>query len=162
VPAQVLYRAPLVALAVLACYLFDWDSLRYITSEICLRLAHARGVEGWRLGRDLIVIDGAAYQYTIACTFADVFCGAIPLLWIRPAGVARNLRNLGAFAAILFFLNIVRLCITDMMVEHDVPWTIADECLGGLAYFTVWCWIVYWLESQDPVNRPRIPGGSTT
>src|SRR5438045_3008292 len=74
-------RFALVALAVAGCYLFRWEWLRFLTSEANLLLDRAAGLRLERLSFDTVRWHGNRYQYQIACTFADVWCGAVPLLW---------------------------------------------------------------------------------
>jgi len=144
--AELLARLPFVLLAVLLCYRFDWTGLRYLTSEAALQFAQWRGYEATRLGNDLISWGGAHFQFGIACTFADVFCGAIPLLWVRKFGLAHNGAIIAVFAALLFACNLIRLAGTDLLFSAGVPSSIADNAMGGLGYFAAWICFVRWFE----------------
>lgn len=147
-------RLPLVLLAVVACYRFEWTGLRYATSEVALRLAEWRGFPAARLGTDLIAWGGHRFQFGIACTFADVLCGAIPLLWIGALGATRNAVNVLAFAAGLLAFNLVRRCTTDIVFGSvDLPWSVLDQALGGLSYFLVWMFLVRWRERHGLTVR---------
>jgi len=146
-----LKRLPLVLAAVVACYQFNWDSLRYLTSEVALRFAELRGFPAERLGPDLISWNGGLYQFGIACTFADVFCGAVPLVW--GSGAACNIRNIVGLAAALFVFNLIRRCLTDLVFSAGAPWPVADQAIGGAAYFAVWVCLVRWRELHDDHAR---------
>jgi len=146
-----LKRLPLVLVAVVACYQFNWDSLRYLTSEVALRFAELRGFPAERLGPDLISWNGGLYQFGIACTFADVFCGAVPLVW--GSGAACNIRNIVGLAAALFVFNLIRRCLTDLVFSAGAPWPVADQAIGGAAYFAVWICLVRWRELHDDHAR---------
>jgi len=152
-PRSLVCRLPLVAVAVIGCYWFDWGGLRHLTSEICLRYADWRGFPAKRLGPDLVCWNGGVYQFDIACTYADVFCGAIPLLWIRRWGAVRNLTRLAGFAAALFAFNFFHLCLTDLIFSAGAPWCVADQVLGGVAYFAVWVYLIRSLEFHE--NHPK-------
>jgi hypothetical protein len=137
---------PLVATAVFACYRFQWWGLRYLTSEVVLRFAGFRGYPTERLGPDLISWNNGLYHFGIACTFADVFCGAIPLVWMWSVGVFRNLANLTVFAVVLFAFNVLRLYLTDLVFTAGASWLVADQVIGGAAYFAVWVCLMKWIE----------------
>jgi hypothetical protein len=142
-------RLPLVVVAVVVCYQFSWEDLRYITSEIVLRFAEWRGLQAERLGPHLVFWNGELYRFDIACTFVDVFCGAIPLIWVWRFGVVGNLMNVAGFAAALFAFNLFRDCVADLVFSAGAPWFLADQVVGGAAYFAVWVCIVRWLEYQE-------------
>jgi hypothetical protein len=142
-------RFPMVLGAVFACYQFKWDDLRFITSEAALRFAEWRGCQVERLGPDLISWNGTMYHFGIACTFADVFCGAIPLLLIWRSGVIYNLVNVVAFGAVLSVFNVFRICLTDLIFSTGAPWVIADQVIGGAAYFIVWAFLLRWLRLHN-------------
>ena len=139
-------RLVLTVLAVLICYQFHWTWLRFMTSEASLVFAQWRGFMVERLSPDLIAWGGHRFEFGIACTFADVFCGAIPMLWIWQAGVRRNVAFIAAFAVGLFACNILRNLGTDLVFSAGVPWTVADNLIGALSYFAVWVFLVRHLE----------------
>lgn len=91
-----------------------------------------------RLSFDTILVGGQATQYVIACTFVDVFMGAIPLLWNLKNSLLKNILLLLATAALLFGFNVLRLEFAQVLYYRSVAWTVADDVLGGVAYFAVW------------------------
>lgn len=142
-------RLPLVLASVVLCYQFEWSALRYLTSEVALRFAEWRGYPAERFGSDLIGWNGELYQFTIGCTFADVFCGAIPLVWISRLGLVRNFGNIAGLAAALLVFNLFRRCVTDLIFSAGIPWSVADQAIAGAAYFAVWICLVKWCEFQE-------------
>jgi exosortase/archaeosortase len=136
--AQFCCRVGLVAVFVGGAYQMSWNWLRFVTSECVLRISAWLGMTTLRLSFDTIRVGGQATQYVIACTFVDVFMGAIPLLWNLKNSVLRNGSLLVATAGILFGFNVVRLELAQVLHCQGVPWTVADEVLGGVAYFVVW------------------------
>src|SRR3954451_15421634 len=103
------FRSLLAALAVLICYQFRWEWLRYLTSEWNLRLDALVGVHLQRVSFDTVMWNGHVYRYVIACTFADVWCGAIAFIWQLRRSVSQNLFTLATFTLSLFVFNIARL-----------------------------------------------------
>ena len=154
-PPELPRRLPFCALAVVLCYQFHWMALRFVTSEATLRFVTWLGYAGERLSAHQIAWNGQVFEYGIACTFADVFCGALPLLWVRRAGVLRNAEFVVAFAAGLFAFNLFRQAVTDLLFGAGVPWSLADNVIGGLSYFAVWVFLVRWLERGSP-STPAI------
>jgi len=148
-------RLPLVLAAVLLCYQFEWTGLRYLTSEVALRFAEWRGFAANRLGTDLIAWNGERFRFGIGCTFADVFCGAIPLIWVRSFGAPRNILNIGVLAVGLLGFNLLRRTLTDLIFGFAawVPWPVLDQAIGGLSYFAVWVCLVRWLEQHASPMR---------
>jgi exosortase/archaeosortase len=94
-----------------------------------------------RVSFDTIRIQGQLFRVVIACTFVDVLIGSIPLLWDVRKPLLRNASRLLAVAVIFFGLNLVRLEIAQVLYFRGVPWTVADEVLGGFAYFAVWLFL---------------------
>ncbi|MGB7768239.1 MAG: hypothetical protein WBN22_05220 [Verrucomicrobiia bacterium] len=153
-PPSLVYRLPMVVVAVLVCYCFEWGGLRHLTSEICLRFAEWRGLSVNRLGPYVICCNGSVFRFDVACTYADVFCGAIPLIWIWRLGMVRNLTRLAGFVAALFGFNIFHLCLTDLIFSAGAPWFVADQVIGGMAYFAVWVYLIRSLEFYE--NHPAL------
>jgi len=135
------FRASLVALFVLVTYQFPWHWLRFVTSAAILRISASLGMTGARVSFDTIRIQGQLFRVVIACTFVDVVMGSIPLLWDVRKSLQRNASRFLAVAVIFFGLNLVRLEIAQVLYFHGVPWTFADEVLGGFAYFAVWLFL---------------------
>lgn len=115
-----------------------WEWLRFLTSECVLHISASLGMATSRVSFDTILVGGQAFQFVIACTFVDVFMGSIPLLWDLKKSVPRNILWLIATATVLFGFNVVRLEVAQALYYRGVSWTVADELLGGLAYFAVW------------------------
>ncbi len=131
-------RLGLVAVFVVGAYQTSWEWLRFLTSECVLRISVSLGMPSSRLSFDTILVGRQVTQYVIACTFVDAFMGAIPLLWNLKDSVLRNISLLVATAGVLFGFNVVRLELAQVLSYRGVPWAVADEVLGGVAYFVVW------------------------
>ena len=129
--------------------------LRFVTSEATLRFVEWRGFEAVRLSPHAIAWGGQHFEFGIACTFADVFCGALPLLWVRRAGVPRNAGYIAAFAVGLFAFNLLRQSLADVLFGAGLAWPLADNAVGALSYFAVWVFLVRWLERAVSIT-PRI------
>lgn len=138
---EFLFRASLVALFVLLTYCFPWQWLRFVTSAAILRVSSSLGMATARVSFDTIRIQGQLFRVVIACTFVDVFMGSIPLLWDLRKSLSRNGARLLAVAVIFFALNLVRLEIAQVLYFRGASWTLADEVLGGFAYFAVWLFL---------------------
>ena len=98
----------------------------------------AMGMSVFRVSADTINVNGTFFQFVTACTFVDVFMAAIPLVWNLQTSAARNLIELFALAVTLFGLNIVRLQTAQVLFAHGASWNVADQVVGGFAYFAVW------------------------
>jgi exosortase/archaeosortase len=135
---EFLCRAGLVAVFVVAAYHVSWEWLRFLTSECILRLSALLGMSAARISFDTIQVGSQAFQFLTACTFVDVFMGSIPLLWDIKKSMPRNIVWLIAAASVFFGFNVVRLELAQVLYYRGVPWIVADEVLGGFAYFVVW------------------------
>jgi hypothetical protein len=133
-----LCRVALVAVFVAVTHQLKWEWLRFVTSEAILRLSTLLGLAASRASFDTINVRGAAFSFVVACTFVDVFMGSVPLVWNFRKSPLRNLARLLAAGAILFVFNVIRLEISQILYACGVPWTLADEVLGGFAYLAVW------------------------
>ena len=138
---EFLFRASLVALFVLLTYCFPWQWLRFVTSAAVLRISASLGMATARVSFDTIRIQGQLFRVVIACTFVDVFMGSVPLLWDVRKSLSGNGARLLGVAVIFFALNLVRLEIAQVLYFRGVSWTLADEVLGGFAYFAVWLFL---------------------
>jgi hypothetical protein len=134
---------------VAGAYQTPWEWLLLLTSECVLRISASLGMTTSRLSFDTILVGGQATQYVIACTFVDVFMGAIPLLWNLKNSLLQNVSLLIATAGALFAFNAVRLELVQVLCYQGVPWAVADEVLGGVAYFVVWL-AIWRLRSWEP------------
>jgi exosortase/archaeosortase len=130
-------RALLVVGFVYAAHQLNWIWLRFFTSQAILHLSSLLGMTTRRISFDTIRVQGAPFQFVVACTFVDVFAGSIPLLWDLGKSVPRNIFWLLAAAAILFCFNVLRLELAQILYVHGVSWTLADGVVGGFAYFSV-------------------------
>ena len=139
--AEFAWRALLAAGLVLLCYRFQWTFLRLATTESIFRLSNALGLDMQRVAWDTVQLNSTQIRFTIACTFADVWCGSIAFLWARHAAITQNLAKLAGYTAGLFLFNIFRLELGFVLYDHGVSWTWAHEAMGGLAYFLVWLWL---------------------
>lgn len=136
---EFLYRVALSAAAVGICYLFSWPWLRTLTCDANLALDRVCGVHLTRISSDSVLWNGRLCRYVIACTFADVWCGALAWLWDLRSSVARNLLSITRFTCLLFAFNIVRLTLSDVLVAHGTPWWLGHNLLSGLCYYAIWC-----------------------
>jgi hypothetical protein len=135
---EIIVRVLLAALALALCYSFDWTWLRALTMQLNLRLDALLGVVLQPISNEAVMWHGAVYRYGIACTFADVWCAAIPLIWDFRPGWKSNLRVLAAFTVALFAFNIVRLSISDVLFAAGLSWNVAHNMVAGVAYFAIW------------------------
>lgn len=138
---EFLLRAFLVALFVVLTYQFSWTWLRFATSAAVVRMSSFLGLAASRMSFDTIRIQGQLFRTVIACTFVDVFMGSIPLLWDVKKSLLRNASRLMAVALVFFGFNLMRLETAQVLYFRGVPWTVADEVLGGFAYFAVWVFL---------------------
>lgn len=115
------------------------------------------GMPMLRVSRDVVSLRGQLFNYTVSCTFIDVCCGAIPIIWNRQRGVAGNFLSITEFASCLFAFNIVRLTLGFALYDHGVPWALGHEAMSGVAYFMVWLWLMR--QFDDPIARfiERLP-----
>lgn len=101
---------------------------------------------------DTVTWRGVTYHYEIACIFADVWCGALPLLWKARQSLAANLRHLAWFSVGLMAFNVLRLSASDVLFSWGMPWVWAHEALGGAAWFAVWAYVwtrAGWRDAGD-------------
>jgi hypothetical protein len=138
---EILVRFALVPFAVALCYCFHWELLRYLTSEANLRLDLLAGLHLQRLSFDTVQWRGGIYRYENACTFVDVWFGAIPLLWNLRWSVAANFGFFAWFAVALFVFNVFRLSLSDVLFSVGLNWDVAHNAVSGITYFAVWVWI---------------------
>jgi len=143
VVCRILLVLPAVMIALNA---FDWEGLRFLTSEADLRLSSAIGIPMQRLSFDALEWEGKVYQFTAGCTFVHVYFACIPFLWISGRSLGRNLLRVAAFAPCFFLLNIARLAAGDLtyLYVHGLPWEWAHELTTGVAYFVVWLGLFEW------------------
>jgi hypothetical protein len=139
--SELVMRFVLVAAGVGVCYLFDWRWLRSLTCDLNLRLDGLAGVHLQRVAYDAVMYRGALYSYGIACTFADVWCGGIPLLWDLRRSVGRNLATVLAFGGALLVFNVARLSFSDVLFAKGLSWDLAHNVVSGICYFAIWTWI---------------------
>lgn len=95
----------------------------------------------YRLGPDLIASASTRFIFSPACTFVDVFFGALPLLWKTKRGIPYNLLHLAGFGCALFVFNILRLELGHLLFEKGLPWFLVHNVLAGFCYFLIWLWI---------------------
>jgi hypothetical protein len=145
---EFLCRAGLVAIFATIAHQLRWEWLQFLTSEAILRISASLGMATARMSVDTIRVQGQPFQFVIACTFVDVFMGSIPLLWDLKKSLLKNASWLVAAAMILFGFNVVRLEIGQVLYAHGASWTLADDVLGGFAYFTVWLFL-WWQRSWE-------------
>ena len=153
----------MVAILVTLSHQFQWEWLRFLTSEVVLRISAFLGMETQRLSFATIRVRGEVFCFVISCTFVDVFAGMIPLVWNLKKSMFRNLLMLNVFAVNLFAFNIFRLEIAHLLHASGVPWILVDDVLGGLAYFVIWFVVMpsgVWSELK--VTSPQGPKAMTS
>ncbi len=134
-------RLALVPLAVVLCYCFRWDTLRFLTSEANLRLDLLFGIHLERLAPHAVQWRGVVYRYDIACAFIDVFFGSMPLLWNLRRSLWSNILFFLLLGLALFAFNVFRLSFSDLLFAWGLSWNLAHNAVSGVAYFVVWMWI---------------------
>src|SRR4051812_16496856 len=149
VTTELIFRFTVAALAVAICYCFDWRFLRNLTLDLNLRLDSLFGVHLQQISSDTVMYNGALYRYVIACTIADVWCGAIPLIWDIRSRVGQNLRLIGVLTVSLFAFNIIRLSFSDVLFAYGLSWNVAHNVVSGVAYFLIWTFV--WKRTRQPV-----------
>src|SRR6478672_8746380 len=76
-----------VALAVALCHCFQWTWLGALTQRANLAVDAWFGIYMQPLTATTILFRGVLYEYKVSCTFADVWCGLVPLIWIRTKSI---------------------------------------------------------------------------
>jgi hypothetical protein len=138
---EIALRFCLCAIAVVVCYQFDWGWLRYLTSESQMRLDALLGMPHQRVAQDTLLWKGTLYQYVNACTFVDVWFGAIPLMWNTRRTVWANIGRAIVLALVLFVFNVSRLTFSNVLFNAGINWDLAHNVVGGFCYFAVWVWL---------------------
>lgn len=155
---ELFVRLALSAAAVGLCYLFEWHWLRALTCNLNMLTDAWLGVDLVRVQPDVVLWHGAYYHYAIACTFADAWCGALPLIWDLRSSIPNNLRSLASFTVVLFAFNIARLTFSDVLVAHGTTWAVGHSMVGGICYFALWLWIVrvqaLWRHDREALTVP--------
>ena len=152
--ADLLWRAGLAAALVVLTYQGDWNALKAVTTEAVLRVSALLGLDEARISFDTVRIGHTPVRFVISCTFADVYAGAIPLLWNRSRSVAFNAAAMLAAGAALFVFNVLRLVAGHALFLRGWPWVVTDGVLGGVAYFCVWL-VVWHRRSWRILGRAR-------
>jgi len=134
----IVFRICLVPVAVGICYLFQWNSLRSVTAGLNLQLTSMFGIHWIRLSSDMAMFHGQQYRYAIACTMADAWCGAIPLVWSLGTCAWKNLAYLAGLAVFMFAFNTVRLAVSSLLISNGVSRLIGHDSLSAVAYLIVW------------------------
>jgi hypothetical protein len=150
--SSLVLRLCLTTAAVIVCYQFRWEAVRFLTSELQLRFEALLGLARFRLSPEAVLWKGHVYTYLTACTFADVWCGAIPLLWDLRRTWAGNLARVVSLAIGLLLFNVLRLTLSDVLYAGGAPWVIAHDVVAGFAYFAVWVWLWHhagWRNDQE-------------
>ncbi len=151
---ELFWRIPIAAAAVLICYQFHWEWLRYLSSQGLLEIARAFGTSAARVTFDSILLNSVSFSFDISCSFADVFCFSLPFLWIRGEGLPFNGRRIGAFAAYLFVLNQVRVAVTYGVFRLGAPWRVSDLTVGSFAYAVVWIYLTHGIHRHSGLQQP--------
>jgi hypothetical protein len=138
---EAVVRLGLCAFGVGICYCFGWHWLRAWTCAANVWLDRWVGLRWERVGPEVVVWRGHVYFYAIACSFADVWCGALALVWDLRKSVRRNFVETAGFTGTLLAFNIARLTLSDLIVAAGAPWWLGHSVVAGFAYFAVWMWI---------------------
>jgi hypothetical protein len=145
----------LVAAAVALCHCFQWTWLRTLTQSANLAFDSWFGVYMQPLSPTTITFQGLTYSYQVSCTFADVWCGLVPLLWFRGRSVISNVFWLMLWALGLFVFNVTRLSFSDILFAQGLPWWLAHSIFSGICYYFVWRIARPFIAAQ---SRSGIPG----
>lgn len=137
-------RVLLTTILVILTHQFEWVWLRFLTSEAVLRGSALVGMATERFSFDTVGVQGEAFRFVVSCTFVDVFIGTVPLIWNLKRSILSNGCILVVTAIILFSFNILRLVTGHLLHAHGAPWIVADDLLGGMAYFFVALVIAWW------------------
>jgi hypothetical protein len=135
---QIVFRICLVPVAVAICYLFQWKFLRSLTADLNLQFTSMFGIHWVRLASDVAMFHGQQYRYAIACTMADAWCGAIPLVWNVGGRAWKNLAYLAGLAVLMFGFNTIRLAVSSLMMSYGVSRLFGHDSLSAVAYLMVW------------------------
>jgi hypothetical protein len=153
-----LIRVSLVPVAVGICYLFPWDGLRSLTTLLSVATTQWAFPEFVRVGSDRAAFPGIVFQYTLACTLVDAWCGAIPLVWKIRSSVARNLGYLAALAMFVFAMNTIRQAAVNLLYGAGLPLIPVHDVLAASAYLLLWIEILRrgaWRENASiPLRTP--------
>lgn len=134
-------RAAFVGLLVIAVHQLRFQLLRFLTSEAVLRISSALGITTQRISFDTIRVHSQLVSFVVSCTFIDVVVGTIALLWDYKKPRFKEAFRMALFVLILLAFNLTRLEVAQILYSLGVPWILADEVLGGIAYFAVWIFI---------------------
>lgn len=146
-PRGILCRACLVAGFAALAHQFQWNWLRFVTSEAILRLSSSMGLSTIRISFDTIRVEGELFQFVTACTFVDVFLGSVPLIWKLGESVTRNMYWVIGAALVLFAFNVARLEVGQILYcRGALSYVWADDVVGGIAYFVVF--YVLWRQRR--------------
>jgi hypothetical protein len=116
-----------------------------------------------RVGPRTAYFQGAYYQYSIACTLADAWCGAIPLVWKLRTGVLQNLRYIAGLAFLVFALNTVRQAILNLLQGAGLSWKPVHDVLAAATYLVIWLVIVRrgaWREMNPSETLSHVEEGT--
>jgi hypothetical protein len=138
---EFLCRLCLTALLVGVAHELRWEGLRFLTSEVILRLSALLGMATARISFDTIELQDQWLQILVSCTFVEIFVGSVPLIWRLDLSLLRNLSRLVAFAGALFALNILRLEPGQIAYSYGAPWILAHDIPLGFACFAIWVFI---------------------
>lgn len=127
--------------------MLPWHWLEALTADFNTGLDRFLGVPWTRLSSNTVTWHGVVYEYVISCTFADVWCGAIPLVWNLRRKVLWNVGYIALMALGMFAFNIFRLSVSDYVFALGVPWSLAHSVVSGISYFVVWIWL--WESHSD-------------
>jgi hypothetical protein len=153
-------RWSLVAVAVGLCHLLEWYWLCVLTASLNQQGSAMLGVPCYRLAPDLLGFPGVTARFVVSCTMADVWCGAIPLVWDLEEGISSNLSYLVYLAVVVFVLNTVRLAASNFVVFRlGVPWTIGHQSLAALGYLLIWLLIQRRGAWRKPASRLMLAPG---
>lgn len=138
---EFLCRVCLAALFMGVAHQLRWEGLRFLTSEVILRLSALLGMATARISFDTIELQSQWLQILVSCTFIEMFVGSVPLIWRLDLSPLRNVTRLVPFAGALFALNILRLEPGQIAYSDGAPWILAHDIPLGIAYFAVWVFI---------------------
>jgi exosortase/archaeosortase family protein len=131
----------LVPLFVVLCYQFEWRALRSVVCSAFLAILHAAAVPALQISPDGLIWRGQVYQFVVACTAVDAYCGSVPLLWMVEKSVPRNLVFFSVYFVVLSVVNVIRIAAGFLAFVGGVSWWLSHEVVAGVFYFFLFLWI---------------------
>ena len=135
------WRVSLAVAAVVLSLQFEWQALRFLTSEAALRITQALGLPIQRVAFDQLSFRDTIIQFTVTCTWISGLFGILPLLRMNGPRNA-NLRRAATLVLGLFLLNLVRIELVILFYKPGISWNLEHGCITGVTEFLVYLWVI--------------------